>query len=319
MIERYPYSNIFKLVELPDEIILIDQLGGFDVYKNNLVLQTLDTLAYNSGVILPVVYHNILDNTVHQKYTHLSISFSSEWQDKSTFSSMLNYTRHPEINYKNFVCSFNGTPHVSRKLLVSCLHKFGWFDPASCSKNFSYSTDSVDGHLLELVDNDRFYRKFFISTSSEEFFQTPYSFGHVRFNHAQNIYNLEHKITQSFLHIVSETLATSYCPFVTEKFLYSIVTRGLFLSYAQPGWHTHLEKFYGFKNYTKLFDYRFDSIQNPVERLVELMTMISKFSKLSSDEWQDLYLLEQDAIEYNYDHYFNRGYLKSLTEHELQL
>ena len=111
-------------------------------------------------------------------------------------------------------------------------------------------------------------------------------------------------------------MATSYYPFVTEKFLYSVATRGLFLSYAQPGWHEHLEKYYGFKRYTKLFDYRFDTIENPIERLVELMSMISKFSVLSLDDWRDLYLLEQDTIEYNYDHYFSRRYLDTLKLYE---
>ena len=110
-------------------------------------------------------------------------------------------------------------------------------------------------------------------------------------------------------------MATSYVPFVTEKFLYSIVTRGLFLAYAQPGWHDHLEKYYGFKKYTKLFDYRFDTIENPVERLVEMITMISKFSKLSPGDWHDLYQLEQNTIEYNYDHYFSKGYLSCLQQH----
>jgi hypothetical protein len=116
------------------------------------------------------------------------------------------------------------------------------------------------------------------------------------------------------LQIVSETIATSYVPFITEKFLYSIVTRGLFLSYAQPNWHAYIEKYYGFKLYTRLFNYQFDSIQNPVERLVELTTMVSKFNKLSPAEWHDLYLLEQDAIEYNYEHYFSQNYLKCLKE-----
>jgi hypothetical protein len=161
------------------------------------------------------------------------------------------------------------------------------------------------------VDQHRLYRKFFI-TDSEEFFQKIYSFGHERFDHATNIYTLENKITQSFIHLVSETIATSYQPFVTEKFLYSVVTRGLFLSYAQPGWHAHVEKYYGFKKYTKLFDYRFDTIQNPVERLVELISMISKFNTLSCHDWHDLYLLEQDTIEHNYNHYFSGDYLKFL-------
>jgi hypothetical protein len=116
------------------------------------------------------------------------------------------------------------------------------------------------------------------------------------------------------MHIVRETMATRYYPYETEKFLYSIVTRGLFLAYAQPGWHSHLEKYYGFKRYTKLFDYRFDDIQNPIERLVELITMISKFSCLSPAEWTDLYEIEQDTIEYNYDHYFSGVYLTKLKE-----
>ena len=111
-------------------------------------------------------------------------------------------------------------------------------------------------------------------------------------------------------------MATSYYPFVTEKLLYSVVTRGLFLAYAQPGWHSHLEKYYGFKRYTKLFDYRFDDIQNPIERLVELITMISKFSCLSPAEWTDLYEIEQDTIEYNYNHYFSQQYLECLSEYK---
>jgi hypothetical protein len=167
-----------------------------------------------------------------------------------------------------------------------------------------------------VLDQENFYNKFFISDSSEDFFQKIYSFVRPQYDHAQNIYILQDKITQSFLNVVSETMATSHHPYVSEKFLYSVVTRGLFLSYAQPGWHEHLEKYYGFKLYTKLFDYRFDSIQNPVERLVELMCMISKFSVLSTNDWDDLYEMEKDTIEYNYEHYFSQDYLKCLAKYE---
>jgi hypothetical protein len=44
--------------------------------------------------------------------------------------------------------------------------------------------------------------------------------------------------------------------------------------------------------------------------------MISKFEKLTPVEWHDLYLLEQDTIEYNYDHYFSKKYLKHLQQYE---
>jgi hypothetical protein len=227
-----------------------------------------------------------------------------------------NYNIHPNLNFKNFICSFNGSPHVSRKLLVAIIHRFGWFDPQYISKNFVFSSNVLVGHILDIVtDQERFWSKFFVGQATEDFFQTIFSFGHERYNHSQNIYTLENKITQSFLHIVSETLATSRYPYITEKSFYSIVTRGLFLSYAQPEWHSHLEKYYGFKKYQKIFDYRFDSIVNPIERLVELMTMISKFSMLSTDDWVDLYLLESDTIEYNYYQYFSNNYLKTLQQH----
>ena len=126
---------------------------------------------------------------------------------------------------------------------------------------------------------------------------------------------MEDKLTESFVHIVSETMSTSYYPFVTEKFLYSVITRGLFVTNAQPKWHAHISKYYGFKLYDKIFDYSFDSIENPIERMVRLMEMISKFSNLSVDDWNDLYLMEMDTIEYNYDHYFSKGYMKRLKQY----
>ena len=71
---------------------------------------------------------------------------------------------------------------------------------------------------------------------------------------------------------------------------------------------------YGFKKYTRLFNYNFDTIVNPVERLLELVTMLNKFSKLSSEALRDLYELELETIEYNYNHYFSQDYLTCLEK-----
>jgi hypothetical protein len=316
-INHFEY-DLLRTTKLPlsEDIFLIDHLNGFSFDLKNSILDLLVERKCSNTIYLQY----IVDSQLKEKYKSINVKFSSNLQNTINFSNHINYKIHPEINYKNFICSFNGSPHVSRKLLVSILNKFGYFDTNYCSKNFSYSVDMIEGHISECVGNqDNFYNKFFIATNSDDFFQNKFSFGHVRYNHSQNIHNLENKITQSFLHIVSETMATSYVPFVTEKFLYSIVTRGLFLAYAQPGWHAHVEKYYGFKRYTKLFNYHFDTIQNPIERLVELITMIGKFSHLTSTEWRDLYLLEQDTIEYNYDHYFSKNYLIELKKYENKL
>lgn len=306
------YNDVVKIDKKTTHVKIFDHMGGFD---KNLTNSILNTISNNITTKLTVETEYILLDSVISNYPSLNFKFDLDATIKGNyFFDFFNYNTHPELNYKNFICSFNGSTHVGRKLLVSILEKFKYYNPVYCSKNFSYTTDMIDGHLNDYVpDQLSLYRKFFID-NSKDFFQTVNSFGYVRFEHDKNIYNLEHKLTQSFLHIVSETLATSYYPFVTEKFLYSVVTRGLFLSYAQPGWHAHIEKHYGFKLYTELFDYRFDSITNPVERLVELMTMVGKFSKLTPHEWHDLYLIEQDNIEFNYDHYFSRNYLNVLKK-----
>jgi hypothetical protein len=294
-------------------LIIPDHLGGFDCNYFSPVLTDIVTYA-NELKIKNIDTAYIFDDKIKKQYPDITFRYVQSIIGGMGWETLAKYDIHPEINFKNFTCSFNGSPHVSRKLLVSILQKFGYFNTDYCSKNFSYSTEIIDGHISDFVgDNELFYRKFFIADNSEDFFQTQHSFGHVRFDHARNIYNLENKLTQSFIHLVSETLATSYQPFVTEKFLYSVVSRGLFLSYAQPGWHDHVEKYYGFNKYTKLFDYRFDAIQNPVERLVELICMVSKFSTLSTHDWHDLYLIEQDTVEYNYNHYFSGDYLKCLN------
>lgn len=312
---NFPYAEISDDSEtLIGNICLIDHLGGFDENKSNKVLSLLD----QSHQCDKVYWHQFLEPEMKSMYANLMIHFDADLQDELNFNFFSKYRLHPEQKFQSFLCSFNGSDHVGRNLLLAALQRWRYFDPKICSKNLRFTVDKLDGHLGDYFDHDRhrFYRPFFIGHNSERFFDEIYSFDRKQSDHAQNIYNLEHQITASFLHVVSETMATSYYPFVTEKFLYSVVTRGLFLAYAQPSWHDHVERYYGFRKYDKIFDYRFDTIQNPVERLVELMSMISKFSVLSSGDWRDLYEMESETVEYNYDHYFSKRYLDNLKKYE---
>jgi hypothetical protein len=290
-----------------DSYELADYGDGFDKELKNHYLDSLRQLCR-------VRCEYRIDEVLQSTYPNIRFEFSP-FKFK-LLGSFKDYKQHPQLKFDRFLCSFNGSDHVGRKFLVAALHRWGYFDDKTCSKNFAFTLDKIDGHLEDYLDQPqhRFYRKFFIDESSAKFFASTSGFGHVRFDHANNIYNLENKLTSSFLHVVSETMATSYYPFVTEKFLYSVVTRGLFVAYAQPGWHDHLERYYGFRKYSKIFDYKFDGIQNPIERLIELMSMIAKFSVLSSDDWRDLYEMEIDTIEYNYDHYFSENYIKQLEQ-----
>jgi hypothetical protein len=310
---KFPYIEFDSINSLPDTFELQDHHSGYDKNFKNISFEKLGNRQHT------IIVHNIVDNQIKKNYPNLKFVFDANFQYKINLRHFENYNIHPKLDYQNFVCSFNGSDHDSRQLLSSILENQGYFNPKYSSKNFAISNDKILGHFnnLDLTEDEiELYDKFFKTT--EKFNDTVYSFGHVQYDHANNIYNLQEKLTQSFVHIVSETLATSYYPFVTEKFLYSIVTRGLFLTYAQPGWHAHIKKYYGFNLYDKIFDYSFDCIQNPVKRLIKLIEMISKFSTLSADDWRDLYfVLEKDTIEYNYNHYFSGNYLKHMKQFDI--
>lgn len=284
--------------------VIQDHMGGFD---HNMTCFLLDRLNSKSTLI-DVRTEYVFNDDIKNAYPNLNLTYDPyQWYINNLGQGFDEYRVHPCLTFERFLCSFNGTPHVSRKLLVSVLKKFGWFDEHTVSKNFAFEQGVIKGHVEDIVNDERFYGKFFVDDT--EFARSINSFCYERFDHNKNIRALESRLTQCFLHLVSETLATSYYPFITEKFLYSVVTRGLFVTYGQPGWHTHLERYYGFKRFNKIFDYRFDSVMNPVERLIELISMISKFSRLSSDDWRDLYAMESDAIEFNYEHFASGKYL----------
>jgi hypothetical protein len=304
-----------ELSNLESTVIMQDHMGGFDCNMHNPMLGLLNDYALANNRIYSVYQSYILTPEVKKNYPGLNLHYKSVHGHGNYFNSLVNYKIHPEIKYKNFLCSFNGSPHVSRKLLVSILNKFGFFNPDYSTKNISFTATELDGHLTEWVYNkQRFYNCFFMNQDS--FYPQIYSYNYSSIDHIKNVRSLENRLTESFLHIVSESHATGYYPFFTEKFLYSIVTRGLFLSYAQPKWHEHLERYCGFRLYRNLFNYDFDVIINPVDRLIELMCMISKFSQLSRDDWHSLYDLESENIEYNHDHYRSGNFIKQLSSND---
>lgn len=305
--QAHMYNQLFSM-EIPQQIWVGDHLDGFDNTYRNKIFDRLSQAQKN----VTVYTGYIVNQQVRHNYPNLDIRYRLlTWM----WESLLSYSDNKPIVYNNFICSFNGTGHVSRQLLSSCLNKMGWFSPEYSTKQFVVDYQTVDGNIQQLSPpgTERFYRKFILSDADQDFHTQIYGTeSYKRPDHLTNLSQLHQRLASSFVHIVSETMATSYHPFVTEKLLYSVVTRGLFVGYAQPRWHQWISEYYGFKLYNKIFDYSFDTIDNPIQRLVALVGMIAKFQNLSTHDWHDLYLIEQDSIEYNYNHYRSRGYIKTL-------
>lgn len=313
----YPYNEFLDIQSIPEVFIMGDHLNGFLQNGHNPLLQALSQFACkNKRKYTILMDQYILPEFMHDRYQNLDIKFSTKvFQQYNPCTTLSGYRQHPAPTHNKFLCTFNGSSGVGRMFLLALLNKFGWFDPATCSKNIRYDQSQLDGSLESFVGKDKnsYYRKFFITPNDDDFADTVFSFGYNKFDHANNISVLSAPLAESFVHLVSECQSVYEYPYITEKFLYSVVNRGLFVTYGQVGWHQHLTKYWGFKPYTKIFDYHFDDIRNPVERLLALVTMLSKFRHLSRLDYHDLHEMEHETTEYNYDHYFSGAYLKSLA------
>lgn len=315
-----PYTEINAIDNLPQRFVLGDHLGGFDQQLRNPILTALQKYAESKKFHFHIVTDRIYDEQVKKLYPNLKFEFSMyQWLRWNSYASFLKFTQHQDIKIQNFICSFNIKGIPSRQLLIAALYSYGWFSSKYVCKNFVFSKENLFGLLSEHApDIEPILSKFFGMPGCDQIFQTKYMPNQKQPNPkhpTQTWHNRENLITESWLNIVAESCGLSHVPFVTEKFLHSVVNRSLFITYGQPGWYEYLYGIYGFKPYNKIFSYDFDSEKNPVIRLIKLMDQLVKFSKLSYNDLTDIRLIEMDTIEFNRDWYFSGSYLKKLMKH----
>jgi hypothetical protein len=292
-------------------MMILDHMEGFTEQLDCRILSLINNQLDRK---ITVECEYLLTDNVKKKYPNLDIRFNLDlWKKENFIDSFekVNVTR----TFDNFLCSFNGHDHVGRRLLLALLHKRGWVNDQHVTKNFRFDQATIDGHVLDYTgDQERYYRKFFLCDQGNVYYKQLNSINYTSCKHKENLNCLKESLSSSFVHLVSETLSTGYYPFVTEKFLYSVVTQGLFIANAQPGWHKFIKKYFGFKLYDTVFDYTFDTVSNPVKRMLSMTDMLSKFSHLSAADWHDLYLMEKPSVEFNLDHFLSGDYEKHCTK-----
>lgn len=288
--KRWPIEAVILTQPLVNGSLVVgDHLCGFDSNFKNTYLENLAP-----GVIY-IEYH--LSDAIKSLYPHLTIKFDSKLVEvNNSFAQFVGCAPPPEKSFSNFLCCFNRSGHSGRQWLCYRLHVLNWFNPEYCSKNFAIQVETSD-------------------SCTQEFCQTIVNFGDIDrpMDHQYNQQVLNHKIQQSFLNLVSETISESFVPFVTEKILYPIVNKTLWITYAQPGYHTTVQKLLGFKLH-RCFDFSFDQITDPNERLIALTSMLAPFSVMDPAEWQDIYQQEADILEFNFEHCRSGNFIKHLHQ-----
>jgi len=280
-----------KRIAPSGEITYYDHLGGFDALGNNEVLR-----AVSPGSTVRTEY--LLTTEIKQLYPKIDIKFDAELMIKNNlFAQATSWSNTINKEYKNFLCCFNYGYHCGRELLISKLFKLKWFDVDCCTKGFSIQAPGVDIPIEEKIFNQQ------INIIPKL----------IEYNLIEDLTALSPMIQKSFVHLVSETLPDSYVPFPTEKILFPILNQTLWVAYAAPGYHNWVNQYFGFQPYS-VFDYSFDLIQDPIERLNALTEMLEPFSKMSAVQWQKIYQQQADTIKFNFDHAISGAFMKHLRQ-----
>lgn len=107
---------------------------------------------------------------------------------------------------------------------------------------------------------------------------------------------------RSFMQVAVET--NPHIFILSEKTTYPIFFNKPFLTVGCANYHAILEKL-GFKLYDEIFDYSFDCKKDMRERYEGLVKNVVNICNKTPEEWQEMYELVSEKIEYNKLHALN--------------
>ena len=96
-------DQILDRTTFPEVLAIADHLGGFDVNCRNPLL---DHISDRVNRITTILNYYVFDEQLKQHYPNLTFKLDKE--EFKLFHSLKDYNMHPPLNYKNFICSFNG-------------------------------------------------------------------------------------------------------------------------------------------------------------------------------------------------------------------
>ena len=116
-----------------------------------------------------------------------------------------------------------------------------------------------------------------------------------------------------------ETLFDDQRLHLTEKSLRPIACGQPFIL---AGTHGSLEylRSYGFKTFDGLIDETYDTVEDPVQRLEEIVREMQRIAKLDTQKKQSLYHKLKEIANYNKNHFFSDAFTTQvITEYKTNL
>lgn len=118
-----------------------------------------------------------------------------------------------------------------------------------------------------------------------------------------------------FLHLVTETVFDYPHNCFGEKTWKPIVNLRPFIIVSVPGSLANLHSL-GFKTFSNWWDESYDTIQDPLQRMLSIVNLTKEICQKSLVDLQKIYHDMKPTLKYNYDHYYGNFISDALNNFE---
>ena len=115
-------------------------------------------------------------------------------------------------------------------------------------------------------------------------------------------------LTESFLHVVTETCYWDKKTHLTEKIFKPIVARQPFVLLGCANNLKYLRS-YGFKTFDAWWDESYDSIEDPILRLQAVVKIINDICEMSNEDLTAMLRAMQHVLDYNYHRFYSKEFI----------
>jgi hypothetical protein len=212
---------------------------------------------------------------------------------------------------------------IYRTLLVNELIKYNLLDDG----NVSFSKDCPDGgnFAQQLINNAKIYNIpiDLVNQAIDNINSTSHplriDFTEESIPNRSFCLDSIHTHMESFLHIVTETNYWGRRKHLTEKIFKPIILKQPFILIGCAHNLDYL-KSYGFKTFDRWWNEDYDNIEDDIERMSYIGTVIDNICKMSYSELEDILKEMQEILDYNFNLFYSREFLNhAITELESNL
>jgi hypothetical protein len=256
-------------------------------------VNTLLSLAKQQNIVIDIVTGSAKESPVLFKlklFKKFKLHYWETFWLSHTYNIQQDNLKQQTVEDYNFhIVSLNNRPHTHRCLMIDIMSKYNLIDNNAISwHEAKYDSEDFKDTLTSLARGYKYkYWAPKVLTLDSQYVT----------NGNQNL--LPKEYWTSFCQLVIES--TIDVTFITEKTSMPLFYMKPFIVASSKGYHRVLERM-GFKLYTELFDYSFDSIGNTTKRFNAVAKNLARINSLPKDELKTLYNKILDKLEYNKQH-----------------